>query len=123
MIKTPESHQAISADKPIVDPVHDRLEYAPFARHLAASICRLTPSEGLAIAIYGPWGSGKTSLLNLIRHYIQQKPEGEQPTIVPFNPWWFSGHEDLTRRFFEQLRARFSGRKVASPKNRRNFVR
>jgi len=29
----------------------------------------------------------------------------EQPIIVPFNPWWFSGHEKLAKHFFDQLQA------------------
>ena len=109
---TPKSDSLLLADKPIVDPEHDRLGYATFARHLAESICKMAPPEGLVVAIYGPWGSGKTSLLNLVVHYLQEKPESEQPIIVRFNPWWFSGHEDLTKRFFAQLQAVLSKSEV-----------
>ena len=63
----------------------------------------MIPTEGLVIAIYGPWGSGKTTLLNFVVHYLKQRQKNGQPIIVQFNPWWFSGHEDLTRRFFDQL--------------------
>ncbi len=101
----PENPNVLSSDKPLTDPKDDRLGYATFARHLAESICKMTPPEGLVIAIYGPWGAGKTTLLNFVVHYLQQKPKDEQPVIVHFNPWWFSGHEDLTRRFFDQLQA------------------
>lgn len=99
----PESDSVLSADKPLDDPKDDRLGYAPFAEHLAESIYRMAPPEGLVVAIYGPWGSGKTTLLNFVVHYLQQKPESERPIIVQFNPWWFSGHEDLTRYFFDRL--------------------
>jgi len=99
----PESDSVLSADKPLDDPKDDRLRYAPFAEHLAESIYRMAPPEGLVVAIYGPWGSGKTTLLNFVVHYLQQKPESERPIIVQFNPWWFSGHEDLTRYFFDRL--------------------
>ncbi len=105
----------LSADKPLTDPKDDRLRYAPFAEHLAESICKMISPEGPVVAIYGSWGSGKTTLLNFVYHYLQQKPESEQPIIVRFNPWWFSGHEDLTRRFFDQLQAvlRSKGKSVA----------
>jgi predicted KAP-like P-loop ATPase len=95
----------LSADKPLVDPQEDQLGYAPFARHLAFSLTRMVPAEGFVVAIYGPWGSGKTTLLNFLFHYFKQAPVDEQPIIVPFNPWWFSGHEKLAKHFFDQLQA------------------
>jgi len=101
----PEYLTFLSSDKPLSDPKDDRLGYAPFAKHLAGSICEMTPTEGLVIAIHGSWGSGKSTLLNFVVYYLRQEPESQQPVIVQFNPWWFSGHEDLIRRFFDQLQA------------------
>ena len=95
----------LQPDTPLTDPSKDRLGYAQFASHLADSICKMTPPDGLVIAIFGTWGSGKTTLLKFIEHYINQKPEVEQPIIVHFNPWWFSGHEDLAKRFFDQMQS------------------
>ncbi|MDZ8089540.1 MAG: P-loop NTPase fold protein [Nostoc sp. DedQUE12b] len=93
----------ISADSSLVDPEKDLLGHANFAKYLADSICKMTFPEGFVIAVYGSWNSGKSTLLNFVAHYLQQKPEEEKPIIVPFNPWLLSGHENITRRFFEQL--------------------
>lgn len=101
----------LSPDRALTDPKDDRFGYSPFARHLADSLCRMAPPEGLVVAIYGPWGTGKTTLLNFVSHYIAQKPLSARPVEVSFNPWWFSGHEDLTRRFFQQFRAVLGKRK------------
>jgi predicted KAP-like P-loop ATPase len=92
---------AVSADHPVVDPADDRLGYAPFARHLAVAIANLSGDAGVAIALCGPWGAGKTSVIHLTKHYLNE----EQPALelIDFNPWWFSGREDLLRRFFAQL--------------------
>ncbi len=95
----------LSADKPLMDPQEDQLGYALFAKHLAFSLTRMVPAEGFVVAIYGPWGSGKTTLLNFLFHYFTRAPVDEQPIIVPFNPWWFSGHEKLAKHFFDQLQA------------------
>ncbi len=95
----------LSPDKALKDPKQDRLGYKHFAKHLSESIWKMAPPEGFVIAIYGPWGSGKSTLLNFLEYYLKQMPETEQPIIVHFNPWWFSGHEDLTIRFFGQLQA------------------
>jgi predicted KAP-like P-loop ATPase len=94
----------ISADSSLVDPEKDLLGHANFAKYLAESICRMTFPEGFVIAVYGSWNSGKSTLLNFVVHYLQQKPEEEKPIIVPFNPWLFSGHQNITRRFFDQLK-------------------
>jgi predicted KAP-like P-loop ATPase len=95
----------ISSDSSLNDPKEDRLGYYPFAENVAECISKMSPNEGFVIAIYGQWGSGKSTLLNFILYHIRQLPEGSQPIVVRFNPWWFSGQEDLTVRFFMQLRA------------------
>ena len=102
----------LSADRPVDDPAKDRLGLAPFAQHLAETICKMVPAEGLVLAVHGPWGSGKTTLLRFVSHFLNQKPDRERPIVVHFNPWWFSGHEDLTRRFFGQLQAVLSKSKA-----------
>jgi predicted KAP-like P-loop ATPase len=95
----------LSADKPLITPQEDQLGYALFAKHLAFSLTKMIPAEGFVVAIYGPWGSGKTTLLNFLFYYFREAPVAEQPIIVPFNPWWFSGHEKLAKHFFDQLQA------------------
>jgi len=72
----------------------------------------MIPAEGFVVAIYGPWGSGKTTLLNFLFYYFKEAPVHEQPIIVPFNPWWFSGHEKLAKHFFDQLQASLASSEV-----------
>lgn len=96
---------SFSSDRPSSDPKEDLFGHAPFAKNLAESICHYPGSDGLVISLYGPWGSGKSTVLSYVRHYIEQKPEAEQPVIVIFNPWWFSGQENLARAFLGQLQA------------------
>ena len=99
----PEDFSDPSADNALIEPKQDRLGYAPFAKHLADSICQMNFPEGFVIAVYGSSGFGKSTLLNFLTYYLKQKPKSEQPIIVPFNPWLFSGGEDITRRFIDQL--------------------
>ncbi len=103
-----ENLNDLLADKPLIKPQQDRLGYAPFARHLADSICQMNVLGGFVIAVYGPWGFGKSTLLNFLDYYLQQKPENEQPIIVHFNPWLFSGDEDITKRFINQIQTSLS---------------
>lgn len=100
-----ENSVVLLSDRPLVDPRFDRLGRAEFARRIADAISKMAPSEGFAIGVFGPWGSGKTTLLNFVLHYLNEMPEAERPIIVRFNPWWFSGREDLIERFLNQLLA------------------
>lgn len=103
-----ENFNNLSADNPLIEPKQDRLGYTPFAEHLADSICQMKFPEGFVIAVYGSSGSGKSTLLNFLTYYLKHKPENEQPVIIPFNPWLFSGNENITRRFINQLQGNLS---------------
>jgi len=96
---------ALSADRPSLDPQDDLFGHAPFAESLANSIRRYRGNDGLVLALYGPWGSGKSTVLSYVQHFLEQRPEPEQPVIVNFNPWWFSGQDNLARAFLGQMQA------------------
>jgi predicted KAP-like P-loop ATPase len=95
-------HQ-ISSDRPDLTPNTDLFGHAPFAKELAKSICNYDSSDGLVLALHGPWGAGKSTVLNYVKHYVEQVAEAERPIIVDFNPWWFSGQENLAKAFLGQL--------------------
>jgi predicted KAP-like P-loop ATPase len=101
--KSQQERNILSGDPPLMDPKDDRLGYAPFAKHLAISLCKMVPVEGMVISINGPWGSGKTTILNFIVYYLEQVSEKDKPKIVHFNPWWFSGDQDLVTKFFDEM--------------------
>lgn len=99
----------LSADRPRETLAQDRLGYAPFARAIAKAIRSTRSPDGLVFAIHGPWGSGKTSAVNMVvealRDPIDTAPSAEPPVVVRFNPWWFSEQQDLTRVFFAEVSA------------------
>jgi predicted KAP-like P-loop ATPase len=60
------------SDRPIIRPGEDLLGRAPFALRLAKAIDQLAvASDGFVIAIHGPWGSGKTSIVELVARYLR----------------------------------------------------
>lgn len=96
---------SLSSDRPSTDPKDDLFGHAPFAKSLAESICLYPGSDGLVLALYGAWGSGKSTVLGYVSHYLEQRLEENRPVVVSFNPWWFSGQENLARAFLGQLQA------------------
>ena len=92
----------LSADSPLTNPKDDGLGVAPFAENAAKAISNIEIDECLVFALYGPWGSGKTTCMNFIRYYINQQQD-RKPLVMEFNPWWFSGSGELLRQFLGEF--------------------
>lgn len=95
----------LSADTPSTNPSEDMFGHAPFARTLAKAIRGYQGSDGIVLALYAPWGAGKSTVLAYVQHELEQGQEAQRPVVVPFNPWWFSGQEGLAKTFLGQLQA------------------
>jgi energy-coupling factor transporter ATP-binding protein EcfA2 len=93
-------------DEPIKVRQDDELGRVPLALEIAGEIRSFDASNGMVFGVVGPWGSGKTSLLNLVAEELG-KPQGLQPAIqvINFNPWMFSGADQLMEHFFTELAA------------------
>lgn len=89
------------SDHPIHNESEDALGRVASVKTFCNSVLRLDPSEGLVVGVLGPWGSGKTSFVNMAR----QAFERESIVVVEFNPWMFSGAEQLVQSFFSELSA------------------
>lgn len=102
--------QALGADRPQENIKDDAFAYAPFAETVAKAVLRLPDPHGQIIAIHGPWGMGKTSFLNFVKHYLRPEhvsaeEKNQAPIVIDFNPWWFAGHEQLAGQFLAQFAA------------------
>ena len=80
----------------------DRYGITPFARSLAKSIRSIKAPLGTCIALNGPWGSGKSSAINLIRHELESDRD-ETVEISNFKCWWYKGEEALVLAFLQNL--------------------
>ena len=92
---------SLHGDNPIRDKGDDVLERADVADAFALDVLVLDAKEGATVGIFGPWGSGKTSFINLARKTFERKGV----PVLEFNPWLFSGAEQLVERFFAELSA------------------
>lgn len=91
-------------DSPIDAFDNDKFGIGPFAKALATSIRNIKDPVGTTIGLHGPWGSGKSSAVNLIRQSLKDLND---PTLVvsEFKPWWFRGEEALALAFLQHLHA------------------
>jgi predicted KAP-like P-loop ATPase len=98
-----ESRSELREDQPLESTENDRLGYSFFAEELAQTITSRTPSDGYTIGVYGPWGSGKSTILNFVENELRGIDSA--PAVVRFNPWWFSGRGDLVEKFLTEMGA------------------
>lgn len=91
----------LDTDRPIERLVEDTLGRSSPAKRLAQNILALDSSHGLVIGVLGPWGSGKTSFMNLVREVLTNS----EASVVDFNPWMFSGIDRLVDAFFGEISA------------------
>ncbi|WP_400247634.1 KAP family P-loop NTPase fold protein [Methanobrevibacter smithii] len=99
-------------DAPINDFKKDCLNIQKFAKNLTTNIENYfndsERNESLTIGITGEWGSGKTSLLNLIDNLLNKENNKKDIEIIRFNPWIYSSHNQLMEQFFDEIVSSFS---------------
>lgn len=97
-------------DKPIKQFDEDVLGRASFAKNLATALTNLK-GETYTIGLYGKWGSGKTSIINMMLKELENQEENknddEKFIIIKFEPWNFSDNEQLINQFFIRLASEF----------------
>jgi len=79
-----------------------------FVDHLVAILEPNNRVEGSTIyALVGPWGSGKTSILNAVKERLRRTTVdvGKSWVITEFNPWFYTDGNELQLSFFRELRS------------------
>lgn len=89
------------ADRPISLEKEDAFQRYGFAKRIAETIIQRQSKESIVFGIYGAWGEGKTSIINLIRSEISK--HGENFVQITFNPWRFTDEAALLTSFFNKL--------------------
>lgn len=105
-------------DRPIACCNEDGFNRRELAGHLARGIVNYDNSESsLVVAIYGEWGSGKTSFKNMVVEEINRLNEAvkhPQKTVeaCEYNPWRWSGEEEIYSSFITRVMAAIGNKKT-----------
>jgi len=91
----------IKSDAPISNLKEDEFQRDSFAKQISDLIINRESNDSFVIGIYGKWGEGKSSTINLIKNKLEQ--EKDKTIILPFNPWMFSNEGDLLTVFFKTI--------------------
>ena len=97
-----------NTDKPITKQEDDLLGKSTFSKQLGKTIYECNATDGLVIGLYGKWGIGKTSIINMtieeINNLSENDKKEEKPLIIKFNPWNYSDKNNLINLFFKKLK-------------------
>ena len=95
-----------NSDKPIESSEQDLLGRTTFSKQLGEAIYKYDGKDGLVIGVFGKWGTGKTSILNMVVNEINYLSENdeEKPIIVNFSPWNYTDKDNLISLFFRVLK-------------------
>jgi predicted KAP-like P-loop ATPase len=95
-------------DTPIFKAADDRLGRIGLARSIARQILLSPVKDGFVVGLLGPWGTGKSSILNLVEGEFAGR---ESIRVIRFNPWLVSGTAELATRFFGEVGSALTRRK------------
>ncbi|HAT4339733.1 TPA: NTPase KAP [Clostridium perfringens] len=92
---------SIKCDNAIKSKEEDLLGRKRFAINIAENIIDYRNNEAITIGLIGKWGSGKSSVINMMKEHITK--EEKEIEFIDFNPWYFSGGNKLIEEFFGVL--------------------
>jgi hypothetical protein len=88
-------------DRPRAIGENDALRRARWVQVFSQQLKRIPVDDSFVFSLEGPWGSGKTSVLDTLERDLTQAGI----VVLRFNPWLFAGTHDLVGSFFRELSA------------------
>ena len=95
-----------NTDRPIKSCDQDLLGRSSFAKQLGKAISEYNGTDGIVIGLYGKWGTGKTSVINMAISELESlsSEEENRPITMRFAPWNYSDKDNLISIFFKNLK-------------------
>ena len=92
-----------TADAPIRSSNEDRLDRKPLASRIAERIHASRSGPSTVFGLAGPWGSGKSSVLNMVEETLTDDQHQDAWAVVTFTPWSATDTTTLTDEFYRAI--------------------
>jgi predicted KAP-like P-loop ATPase len=89
----------IEIDKPIIEEADDKFSRVDYVNSIANHIKNNKTKDCTIIGINGAWGTGKTSILNLLKKELQKQFFYTEE----FNPWRYKTESQMLIKLFEKI--------------------
>lgn len=89
----------IEIDKPIIEEADDKFSRVDYVNSIANHIKNNKTKDCTIIGINGAWGTGKTSILNLLKKELQKHFFYTEE----FNPWRYKTESQMLIKLFEKI--------------------
>jgi len=108
-IQINEQSEDILTDDPIVDSSEDLLDRKKFVEDIYKEIVNFPFDNSFVFGLYGGWGEGKTSILNLLKKKFKERDDF---LVFDFDPWYFKNKESILKAFYDGLERTLSNKFV-----------
>ena len=94
------THNLLLTDIPLEDDSEDLFGYKKFTDRLVDCIKYFSSDDGLVVALNGEWGSGKTSVINIVKNQLQKEGNIQ---VISYSYWWYEGKKEVITAFLAAL--------------------
>ncbi len=107
------------SDEAIKFPEQDLLGRGKFIEDLQKGIKSLPFDDSFVFGLYGSWGEGKTSVINLLKNKFK---DSKDYLIVNFDPWNFKDEDAILAAFYNKIEQSLS-QKFIFPGFKKTFMK
>ena len=98
-----------SNDEPIDDRGDDKLDYEAYVDNLSKILLHESFPKAFSIGLVGPWGNGKSSVLDLVKKELESSEIDRRKNIfIHFLPYLNHNEDDIINAFFLLLSSQLS---------------
>lgn len=109
-----DQNDSVKGDRALGRAEDDKLGFRDVAGRIATSLVYRASDDSLVIGVEGAWGSGKSSLLFLLRDELRKLQKDRPHSVIDFRPWLVGDRDALIKSLFDELSSQLD--QVASDK-------
>ncbi|KJR41506.1 KAP family P-loop domain protein [Candidatus Magnetoovum chiemensis] len=95
-----QEESSLNHDEPIKYQKEDSLGREKFIHDFCGQIVNLPFKESFVFGLYGSWGEGKTSVINLLKNKLATNGV---ILVVDFDPWYYKDEDAILTGFYSEI--------------------